>query len=58
MQIVKGYGIYEDNLLKFGIFQGSREQAEQMLRGFQRAPLNKRLNLTLKEITADIKEMN
>lgn len=46
----KGYGIYEDDELKFGIFQGSELEAKQMIKGFKSAPLNRKLNLTLKRI--------
>jgi hypothetical protein len=48
--VVSGFGIFEDTILKFAIFQGSRGGAQEMLNGFKRAPLNKKLNLTLHEI--------
>lgn len=58
-QIVKkGWGIFEDGEIAFGIFQGTRSDAEKMLQGFKNAPLNRKLNLTLHDVVIEIKEMN
>ena len=51
---LKGFGLYEDSELFMIIFQGTKSDAQKMCDGFKRAPLNKNLNLHVKEIEIEV----